>query len=148
MHRQTGSRTQEAITLFNLSDLYYQTQELEQSGTVAQQAITVAQEVFPQLVGVIHGTLAKVLARQADYQQALESIEAGESIMRGWSYKLELAKFIAKKATVYAILGQADRARASLGEANKLHAEVGGKDPDILRELAEADAALPPSEAH
>ena len=52
-----------------------------------------------------------------------------------------VAKFLAQKATVYALSDAPNGATSALSEAHTLFRELGGRSPDILRELNEALAA-------
>lgn len=96
---------------------------------------------MPALVGIIHGTHAKIHARNGNAEQALQCLHEGETILMRSDFKSEVAKFMAKKATVYAHLGEKEHADSARTIAQSMHEELGGKDIEILIELQEAQAA-------
>lgn len=141
VHKKLGNLGEISLLYFNIGDLLYKAGKLESSARSLTMSEGLAVKAMPVLVGIIHGTHAKIHARNGNAEQALQCLHEGETILMRSDFKSEVAKFMAKKATVYAHLGEKEQADSARTIAQSMHEELGGKDIDILIELQEAQAA-------
>ena len=141
-HHRAGNPRSEGIALFNLGNLQYILGDYGPSEVNLNASVEVTRQAFPRMQGVASGTLAKLYARRGEYQRALDTITKGEPILRDAKWQVEIAKLLAKKATVLALTGDLVAAETALQEAELIGQQIGGQAPDLRRELAESHEVM------
>jgi tetratricopeptide (TPR) repeat protein len=94
---------------------------------------------YRRLEGAVLGGIGGVLAREGRTREALDSVRAGETILREVLGREELGKLLCVRGGIEVALADRDRARAALDEAKSIAGAIGSVPSS---ELGRAIAAL------
>ena len=133
--RKVGNRRDEAINLVNKGDVHYLIGEREEARRYLEEAVPLGKETWPLVAGASLGTLGLMDAQDGDLKKAHRSIEEGEPYVRNSGYKLEVGKFLAKKAQVMVLSGRQEEAQACYGEAKGIYGELGSHEKALEYDL-------------
>jgi hypothetical protein len=94
-------------------------------------------------VAAVRSELAGLVLAQGDAARAASLLTDSEAVLRDVDDHIELAKTLATRAEVDAVLGRHDEARAHLAEASDLQRAAGlHDDSEVGKRVAHARAAL------
>jgi tetratricopeptide (TPR) repeat protein/serine/threonine protein kinase len=141
MFRAMGAKRSEGINCGNLGDALFTLERMDEAETAYRTAIEILSETFQVGAGVFHGSLAWLIARKGQNEEAQEQLKKGEALVE--PHPEEYAKFLAKKGHVCHLAGDADGARASLEQAQALAAELNvGVDSEVTQAIRDLKAVL------
>ncbi len=121
--REVGNTRSEGVTLGNLGDFLFSQGDLPGSDSHLRDAIKICDESYPIAAGAFRGSLALLCAQQGQIEEATILLAEGEPQIRG-VYKMELAKFLCKKAQVAHLANDPDQAAVALEEAKDIAKEL------------------------
>jgi hypothetical protein len=81
-------------------------------------------------------------AEAGRFPEALELLHEGEAVLRAASWRLQLARVVAKRARVCGMQGRYEEGRVALAEARDLEEELGKIDGILRRRIEEARLQL------
>jgi len=122
--REVGNTRSEGVTLGNLGDFLFSQGEVVAAESHLRDAISISDESYPIAAGAFRGSLALICGQRGQLEEALVLLECGEPQVRG-VYRMELGKFLCKKAQVESLAGDSDAAQATLAEAQEIASEMG-----------------------
>jgi tetratricopeptide (TPR) repeat protein len=141
MFRAMGTKRSEGINCGNLGDALFKLERMDEAETAYRTAIEILSETFQVGAGVFHGSLAWLIARKGQNEEAQEQLKKGEALVE--PHPEEYAKFLTKKGHVCHLAGDADGARASLEQAQALAAELNvGVDSEVTQAIRDLKAVL------
>ena len=121
--REVGNQRSEGVTLGNIGDFLIVQGHTARATTHLHDAIQLCDKSYPIAAGAFRGSLALVQAQQEQMEEAKLNLELGEPQIRG-VYKLELAKFLCKKAQVAQLANDREKASEALKEAESIASEL------------------------
>ena len=140
--REVGNRRSEGVTLGNLGDFLFEQGDLHTSEAHLRDAIALSDESYPLAAGAFRGSLALVRAMEGDLDEARWLLSQGEPQVRG-VHRMELGKFLCKKAQVGVLANEAELAVKALSEADAIAVAMKVKpDSDLGQALIAARKAL------
>ena len=119
---EIGDKRGVGIQLGNLGDALYRVDRLDEAQESLRQAIEVCDESIPAGAGAFRASLALLLARQGQLDEALTLLEAGASLVA--ALPEEHAKFVCKRGLVCLSAGDAAGARTALKQAQEIATEL------------------------
>jgi tetratricopeptide (TPR) repeat protein len=120
--REIGSEQSEGIHWGNKGEVFVQLDRLDEAREAFLRAIEACDHTFPSVAGHFRGSLALLLARQGQIEDAKELLEIGEAQVE--TYPDEYGKFLCKKGQVEKLSGQLEAARKSLEQARGIAARM------------------------
>ena len=116
INRQIGNKRTKGLSLGNIEVLLYKAGKKEEAIQYLQQAIEICEATSPAATGAFRGTLALIFAEKENIEKAFSLLEKkGEMPVE--VYPLEHGKFLCKKAKVYHLANQPEKAKQSLYKA-------------------------------
>ena len=141
IHREVGDRRSQGIHLGNLGDALYHLGRLDEAETALRGAIVVGDETSPHVAGAFRGSLALLLAHQAQLGEAWAQLKLGEAQVEG--YPEEYAKFLCKKGHICLSAGRPEEAIEALRRAQQIAAELSvGAQSQVGRSLEQLKAGI------
>jgi tetratricopeptide (TPR) repeat protein len=141
MFRAMGAKRSEGINCGNLGDALFKLERMDEAETAYRTAIEILSETFQVGAGVFHGSLAWLLARKGQNEEAQDQLKKGEALVE--PHPEEYAKFLAKKGHVCHLAGDADGARACLNQVQALAVDLSvGDDSEVGKAIRELDAVV------
>ena len=141
--RKVGNRRDEAINLVNKGDVLYLIGERDEARRFLREAVPLGKETWPLVAGASLGTQGLMAAQDGELQQAEQAIEEGEPYVRSSGYKLEVGKFLAKKAQVFMHFGRKEDGKACYDEALSIYTELGSHEKALEYELGACRELVP-----
>lgn len=142
--RSVGDRRSEAYIQMNCGEASRRDQAWKTSEEHFQEALTIAQESWRALEGIILGSLGDVQSLSGNHSQALATIHRAQVAMASSGYVPEVAKFQAKAACVFWRAGEHEAARRSLANAEATAAKLRTPDSAVTFEIARAVSLIHP----
>ena len=121
--REIGNRRSEGVNLGNLGDFLFMQNNLEAAESCLRDAVAICDTSYPIAAGAFRGTLALLVAKAGNLQEAHRILELAEPQLRG-VYRWEFAKFLCKKAQVLHLASDDEGAHTALEEADSLTEEL------------------------
>jgi tetratricopeptide (TPR) repeat protein len=139
--REIGVRHAEGTTLGNLGDTLFKLLRLDEAEAAFRQAIGLCDEKYPLASGAYRGSLALLLAQQAQPEEAQTLLDVGERQVT--VEPIEHAKFLCKKGQIQLISNQLNAAQESLTQAEAIAAKLNvNEHSQIAQAIADLAALL------
>lgn len=139
--RKVGVLRIEGINLGNKGDAFMALNRLQEAEEYYRSAISVCGSQIPTATGAFKGSLALLLARRDDFEEALSLLVEGEPLVS--PFPSEHAKFLCKKGEVLYRVGDAVEAQAALAGARRLALELGvTKESELSQTIAKLEGLL------
>ena len=143
--RKTGYLRGAGVALGNIGDILLSEGDLLSAETHLQEAITISDQAHPHAAAAFRGSLALLRANQGDFDVARALLAESEPKLRlGLTTpheKLELGKFLCKKAAVARLAGDHEENAAARAEAEELAADLGDAADAVLNKALAAERA-------
>ena len=136
-HREIGNKRGDAILHGNLGDALFRLGRIDEAQQAFEDAIATCDEIdFPPAAGAFRGSLALLVAKQGQFEQAHTLLAAGE--LQVEAYPDEHGKFLCKRARIEHLAGNPSAAAAAVDTAESIARAIKqAPDSELCRAIAE-----------